>query len=95
MSPELQARQRERIAARFPADLHRFEWIDRLPQKIRGLVIANEVLDVVPFALVFRTHAMKTPAGRARKIAALVAMLARGETIYPNAAIRARSNDRQ
>jgi uncharacterized protein YdeI (YjbR/CyaY-like superfamily) len=26
---------------------------------------------------------MKTPAGRAKKIAALVAMLARGETIYP------------
>jgi hypothetical protein len=28
---------------------------------------------------------MKTPAGRARKIAALVAMLARGETIGPKA----------
>ena len=26
---------------------------------------------------------MKTPAGRAKKIAALVAMLARGETIFP------------
>ena len=36
------------------------------------------------FALVYRTNAMKTPAGRARKIAALVAMLARGETIMPN-----------
>jgi uncharacterized protein YdeI (YjbR/CyaY-like superfamily) len=33
------------------------------------------------FALVFRTNNMKTPAGRARKIASLVAMLARGETI--------------
>jgi uncharacterized protein YdeI (YjbR/CyaY-like superfamily) len=33
------------------------------------------------FALAFRTSAMKTPAGRAKKIAALVAMLARGETI--------------
>jgi len=37
------------------------------------------------FALVFRTNNMKTPAGRARKIAALVAMLARGETIVPQA----------
>jgi uncharacterized protein YdeI (YjbR/CyaY-like superfamily) len=36
------------------------------------------------FALAFRTNAMKTAAGRARKIAALVAMLARGETIAPN-----------
>jgi uncharacterized protein YdeI (YjbR/CyaY-like superfamily) len=37
------------------------------------------------FALVFRTTTMKTPAGRAKKIAALVAMLARGETPYPQA----------
>jgi len=35
------------------------------------------------FALVFRTNNMKTPAGRAKKIADLVAMLARGETIVP------------
>jgi uncharacterized protein YdeI (YjbR/CyaY-like superfamily) len=35
------------------------------------------------FALAFRTNNMKTPAGRARKIASLVAMLARGETIVP------------
>jgi uncharacterized protein YdeI (YjbR/CyaY-like superfamily) len=35
------------------------------------------------FALAFRTNNMKTPAGRAKKIAALVAMLARGETIRP------------
>ena len=35
------------------------------------------------FALAFRTNNMKTPAGRARKIAALVKMLERGETIAP------------
>lgn len=35
------------------------------------------------FALAFRTNSMKTPAGRARKIAALVAMLERGQTIVP------------
>ena len=35
------------------------------------------------FALAFRTHNMKTEAGRKRKIEALVAMLKRGETIYP------------
>ena len=35
------------------------------------------------FALAFRTNNMKTPEGRARKIATLVAMLARGETIVP------------
>jgi uncharacterized protein YdeI (YjbR/CyaY-like superfamily) len=35
------------------------------------------------FALTFRTNNMKTPAGRAKKIKSLVAMLARGETITP------------
>jgi len=35
------------------------------------------------FAISFRTNNMKTPAGRARKIAEFVAMLARGETIVP------------
>ena len=35
------------------------------------------------FALAFRVHNMKTEAGRKKKIADFVAMLARGETIYP------------
>ncbi len=38
------------------------------------------------FALTFRTNNMKTPAGKARKIAALVSMLARGEAIHPQKA---------
>jgi SAM-dependent MidA family methyltransferase len=55
VSPELQARQRERLEKRFPGHMDRFVWIDRLPEKIRGLVIANEVLDVVPFSMIRRT----------------------------------------
>jgi uncharacterized protein YdeI (YjbR/CyaY-like superfamily) len=35
------------------------------------------------FALAFRTHNMKTEAGRKKKIAAFVEMLKHGETIYP------------
>jgi len=35
------------------------------------------------FALAFRTHHMKTEAGRKKKIETFVAMLERGETIYP------------
>jgi uncharacterized protein YdeI (YjbR/CyaY-like superfamily) len=35
------------------------------------------------FALAFRTHNMKTEAGRKKKIADLVEMLKRGETIHP------------
>ncbi|HVH46220.1 MAG TPA: YdeI/OmpD-associated family protein [Labilithrix sp.] len=36
------------------------------------------------FALTFRTLNMKTEAGRKKKIASFVAMLEKGETIYPN-----------
>ena len=54
VSPELRERQRARIAQRFPDDKDRFVWVDRLPEKFRGLVIANEVLDVIPCALVNR-----------------------------------------
>jgi SAM-dependent MidA family methyltransferase len=56
VSPDLRERQRALIAERFPQDLERFVWLDRLPEKIRGLVIANEVLDVVPFSLVRRRN---------------------------------------
>ena len=35
------------------------------------------------FALAFRTHNMKTEAGRTKRIAAFVEMLRRGETIHP------------
>lgn len=35
------------------------------------------------FALAFRTHNLKTPAGRAKRIAGFVAMLERGETPHP------------
>jgi uncharacterized protein YdeI (YjbR/CyaY-like superfamily) len=43
------------------------------------------------FALAFRTNNMKTPAGRARKIASLVAMLVRGDTVVPEPARRRKS----
>ncbi|MDV3252527.1 YdeI/OmpD-associated family protein [Devosia sp. BK] len=35
------------------------------------------------FALIFRVNSLKTEAGRKKKIAAFVEMLAKGETIYP------------
>jgi uncharacterized protein YdeI (YjbR/CyaY-like superfamily) len=38
------------------------------------------------FALAFRLGNIKTEAGRAKKIAGFVAMLARGETLHPNGA---------
>ena len=56
VSPDLRERQRKLLAFRFPQHLNRFVWIDRLPQKITGFVIANEVLDVVPCTIVHRSH---------------------------------------
>jgi uncharacterized protein YdeI (YjbR/CyaY-like superfamily) len=65
-----------------------------LPADLRAAIAANprarQTFSTLSkqnlFALAFRTSAMKTPAGRAKKIASLVAMLARGETIHPNRA---------
>lgn len=62
-----------------------------IPRDLRAAIAADaraldtfqKVGKVNLFALAFRTNNMKTPAGRARKIAELVAMLARGETIVP------------
>jgi SAM-dependent MidA family methyltransferase len=47
-SPDLQERQRTRIAAEVPHLVGRCEWLMRLPQTLRGVVLANEVLDAMP-----------------------------------------------
>src|SRR4051812_43056553 len=73
------APMRATTAATVPRDLRAA--IERNPRAKRTFRSLNK-LNL--FALAFRTNAMKTAAGRARKIAALVAMLARGETIVPN-----------
>ncbi|HUQ27752.1 MAG TPA: SAM-dependent methyltransferase [Usitatibacter sp.] len=55
VSPDLRERQRDLLEKRFGLhEMERFVWIDRLPEKIRGFVVANEVLDVVPCSLVHR-----------------------------------------
>jgi len=68
---------------------------DGIPKDLRAAISANararETFRALNrqnlFALAFRTNNMKTPAGRAKKIADLVAMLARGETILPQRAL--------
>ena len=55
VSPDLRERQRDLLEKRFGIhEMSRFVWIDRLPDKIRGFVVANEVLDVVPCSIVHR-----------------------------------------
>jgi uncharacterized protein YdeI (YjbR/CyaY-like superfamily) len=73
-----------------------------LPDDLRAAIEANpranETFSTLNrqnlFALAFRTNAMKTPAGRAKKIADLVAKLARGETVLPNAPSRLKGGPR-
>jgi len=47
-SPELRRRQHDRIQQRLPHLIDRCEWLDGLPERIQGIVIANEVLDAMP-----------------------------------------------
>jgi len=69
---------RSATKATVPADLRRSIEANPLARKTFRTLGRQNL-----FALAFRTNNMKTPAGRAKKIAALVAMLARGETIVP------------
>ncbi|MEA3640819.1 MAG: SAM-dependent methyltransferase [Lamprobacter sp.] len=47
-SPDLAQRQYQTLAARVPELLERCYWLDRLPERFDGIVIANEVLDAMP-----------------------------------------------
>lgn len=47
-SPDLAQRQLQTIAARVPELLERCHWLDRLPERLNGIIIANEVLDAMP-----------------------------------------------
>jgi len=75
---------------------------DTLPpdllKAIRANPMARKTFDGLSrmnlFALGFRTNNMKTAQGRAKKIATLVDMLARGETIVPQKANPARKTKR-
>jgi SAM-dependent MidA family methyltransferase len=48
VSADLRERQRELLRERAPAHAARVEWLDRLPEEFRGVVLANEVLDALP-----------------------------------------------
>lgn len=48
VSADLRERQQRLLAERVPALLERVQWLERLPQGLRGVVLANEVLDALP-----------------------------------------------
>jgi SAM-dependent MidA family methyltransferase len=47
-SPELAARQRERLTAQLPGLVPRVDWVSTLPRGMRGVILANEVVDAMP-----------------------------------------------
>lgn len=63
----------------------------KIPEDLQHAIAADPVAKATfarlsaqnRFALAFRLHNLKTEVGRQKRIAAFVAMLARGETIYP------------
>jgi len=54
VSPELRERQRATIGRLAPSELKRVEWTLRLPDRIEGAVVMNELLDAIPVHLVAR-----------------------------------------
>lgn len=48
ISPALRAKQQARIHAARPDFLQRIIWLEELPNKLSGIIIANEVLDALP-----------------------------------------------
>ena len=52
LSGELRARQQATLAERAPHLVPRVRWLDRLPERFDGLVLANELLDALPVHLV-------------------------------------------
>ncbi|MCP5278373.1 MAG: SAM-dependent methyltransferase [Thiobacillus sp.] len=55
VSPDLRQRQRNVLAEHASHLLARVDWLDVLPDKLRGVVLANEVLDALPVHLVHWT----------------------------------------
>jgi SAM-dependent MidA family methyltransferase len=51
LSATLRERQRRTIAEQAPAHLDKVQWLDRLPERLQGVVVGNEVLDAMPVLL--------------------------------------------
>jgi SAM-dependent MidA family methyltransferase len=49
VSPELQARQQEKLFAEIPQLAERVSWVSEMPADFTGVVVANEVADALPF----------------------------------------------
>ncbi len=58
LSAELRQRQQIQLEARLPAEtFNKIVWLDRLPERFDGLLLANEVLDAMPVNVVTKQKA--------------------------------------
>ncbi len=55
VSPDLAERQYQYLAQQVPAFINKIVWLSELPDKINGVVLANEVLDAMPVCM-FRKY---------------------------------------
>ncbi|MEY8875239.1 MAG: SAM-dependent methyltransferase, partial [Leptothrix sp. (in: b-proteobacteria)] len=51
LSGTLRERQRQTVAAALPELAHTLRWVDVLPERFDGVVVANELLDAMPVVL--------------------------------------------
>jgi SAM-dependent MidA family methyltransferase len=59
LSGELRARQKQTLSDLAPAFIDRVQWLDRLPERFSGCVVANELLDAMPVhALAWRPEGL-------------------------------------
>jgi SAM-dependent MidA family methyltransferase len=63
ISADLRARQQVLLRERLPYLLDRVHWLDELPKKFSGAIIANEVLDALPVHLVHSRDSAITERG--------------------------------
>lgn len=63
ISAELRQRQQALLAARVPQWLERVHWLERLPQRLHGVVLGNEVADALPVERFRITEAGARPLG--------------------------------
>jgi len=95
---EVEAAQADGRWARAYANGKEMPIPDDLQAAIDAVPAARQMLATLSeqnrFAIAFRVFNMKTEAGREKKIETFVAMLARGETVYPQKAKRQRGPER-
>jgi SAM-dependent MidA family methyltransferase len=63
VSADLRARQQALMRERLPHLMDRMHWLDTLPEKFSGAIIANEVLDALPVHLVHWRNSAITERG--------------------------------